>query len=159
MKPFKVTKVNEEFVRNHDAKNYNEYEWNKQVDRILKYKDVEFYIAENDRFFVEYTLPEGLRLWGDFGYGASLTNGGFYRLDKLEVTKDGRTFSDLHKLLTQNKEEASELWEELQTSDLFEVRYGYFFQDGEKVLFGTSKEARIEMTRRSKEAGVVFTKG
>ena len=102
-----------------------------------------------------------MRLWGDFGYGASLTNGGFYRLDRKPMTKDGKTFADIMKLTkaNPNDEKITDIWEELQTSDIFEVMYGYFFQDGEKVLFGTSKEARKEMTRRSKEAGVVFTKG
>jgi hypothetical protein len=155
----KVTRVNENFVRNHDTKNYNEGAWNKQVDRILKYEGVEFYIAEKDdiydydRFFVEYTLPEDLRLWKDFGYGGGITNGGFYRLDKDPVTEDGKTYADT------DPKAALELQGELDNADTFDVRYGYFNMDGEKALFGTSKEARREMARRSKEYDMVFTKG
>lgn len=166
MKPIKVTRVNENFVRNHDTKNYNESAWNKQVDRILNYKDVDFYIAEKDevydydRFFVEYTLPEGLRLWKDFRYGGGMTNGGFYRLDRWAITSDGKTFSDVIDLINKDDMEAAyKLQGELENADTFNVRYGYFNQDGEKVLFGTSKEARREMARRSKETNMVFTKG
>lgn len=165
MKPIKVTRVSETFVRNHDTKNYNEGAWNKQVDRILNYKDVEFYIAEKDnvydydRFFVEYTLPEGLRLWKDFGYGGGITNGGFYRLDKEAITKDGVTYADVFELITTDVEAAHKLQEQLEDADTFNVRYGYFMMDGEKALFGTSKDARQEMTRRSKEYDMVFTKG
>ena len=165
MKPIKVTKVNENFVRNHDIKNYNEGAWNKQVDRILKYEGVEFYHAERDdiydydRFFVEYTLPEGLRLWNDFRYGGGITNGGFYRLDKEAITKDGATYADVFELITTDVETAYKLQGELENADTFNVRYGYFNMDGEKALFGTSKEARREMARRSKELDMVFTKG
>lgn len=166
MKPIKVTRVNENFVRNHDTKNYNESAWNKQVDRILNYEDVEFYIADKDevydydRFFVEYTLPEGLRLWRDFGYGGGITNGGFYRLDKEAITDDGKTFADVMDYITKDDVEAAhKLQEQLEDADTFNVRYGYFMMDGEKALFGTSKEARKEMAHRSKEFDMVFTKG
>jgi len=166
MKPIKVTRVNEQFVRNHDTKNYNESAWNKTIDRALNYEDVEFYIADKDevydydRFFVEYTLPEGLRLWRDFGYGGGITNGGFYRLDKEAITDDGKTFADVMDCITKDDvETAHKLQEQLEDADTFNVRYGYFMMDGEKALFGTSKEARKEMAHRSKEFDMVFTKG
>jgi hypothetical protein len=93
----KATIITTEDLRNCDGRDYNPQVWETNINRMTQnYKDVVFYHVpkgdgyDYDRYYVEYTLPEGLRLFSDFGYGGSLTSGGFYRLDKNEVTADGR---------------------------------------------------------------------
>lgn len=156
-------------IRNSDGRNYNPQVWDNNIDRMLDmYKDVVFYKVDKDnlysydRYFVEYTLDEGLRLFGRFDYSSSMTSGGFYRLDKLPVNKDGMTYADLLELSEQGeKEEVKRLIREIQNSNMVEISYGEF-QDvntGEMVMIGTSKEARDWMTERSIKYGLTFTKG
>jgi hypothetical protein len=156
-------------IRNSDGRNYNPQVWDRNIDRMLDmYNDVVFYKVDKDnlysydRYFVEYTLDEGLRLFGSFSYSSSMTSGGFYRLDKLPVNKDGMTYADLIELFEQGKdEEGKRLMLEIQNSNMVEISYGEF-QDvntGEMVMIGTSREARDWMTERSKKYGLTFTKG
>jgi hypothetical protein len=156
-------------IRNSDGRNYNPQVWDRNIDRMLDmYKDVVFYKVDKDnlysydRYFVEYTLGEGLRLFGSFSYSSSMTSGGFYRLDKLPVNNDGMTYADLIELFEQGKdEEGKRLMLEIQNSNMVEISYGEF-QDvntGEMVMIGTSKEARYWMTERSINYGLTFTKG
>jgi hypothetical protein len=132
------------------------------------YKDVVFYIAPKDehysydRYFVEYTLPEGLRLFSDFGYSGSITNGGFYRLDKNEVTADGLTHGDLLKIVEGGDlESAKQLLTELNATNTYSIKYGQFYDEATKtmVCIGTSKQARAWMTERSVKHGLTFSKG
>lgn len=156
-------------IRNCDGRNYNPESWDKMVDRMVnKYKDVVFYYVpegdgyDYDRYFVEYTLPEGLRLFGSFSYGSGITNGGFYRLDKSQMTYDGLGYSDVIKMASDGKyDEATELSKRLDESTLVRLSYGKFHaQDtGEMVMIGTSKEARAWMTERSIKHDMTFTKG
>lgn len=164
----KATIITTEDLRNCDGRTYNPQIWESNINRMTtNYKDVIFYhvprcdVYNYDRYFVEYTLPTGLRLFGSFGYSGSLTSGGFYRLDKSPISSDGRTHSDMYKMLADgNTEGITELYAELQTTDTFEITYGKFSDgSGAAVLFGTSKEARREMTSRSIEYGMTFTKG
>jgi hypothetical protein len=80
----KATRLTAEQLKNDDGREYNPQVWEDNIQRyISKYSDVEFFKAKKgdgydyDRYFVVYTLPEGLRLLNTFGYSASLTNGGF----------------------------------------------------------------------------------
>ena len=165
---FIVRKITAEEAKNNDMRNYNPQIWETNINRLVEgYKNVEFYLREKDdvyqypRMYAEYTLHEGLRLWSEVQYGGSLTNGGFYRLDKFQVTADGRDTMDILKMFQEGDEErAKELLAEIHASEYYEVGYGAF-QDpnGEKVLFGTSKAARNEMARRSLENNMTFTKG
>jgi hypothetical protein len=80
----KAIRMTAEAVKADSARDYNPSIWERNVDSYSKYSDVEFYkvnrdeIYGYDRFYVVYTLPEGLRLLSDFGYSSSLTSGGFY---------------------------------------------------------------------------------
>lgn len=81
-----ATRMTAEQVKAHSARNYNARLWEENVDRLTsKYSDVEFYLADKsehftyDRFFVIYTLPEGLRLMNTFSYSGGITSGGFYK--------------------------------------------------------------------------------
>lgn len=163
----KILSVDE--IRNCDGRNYNPTVWENNINRMLdRYKDVVFYkvdrdkVYQYDRYFVEYTLQEGLRLFGSFGYSSSMTSGGFYRLDKLNITADGRGFQDLLNLINDgNKDEAEKLMLELDNSKYFDISYGEFLDQstGEMVMISTTKEARDWMTERSVKYGVTFTKG
>ena len=62
-------------IRQSEGRNYNPQVWDSNIDRMLNsYKDVVFYKVDKDnlysydRYFVEYTLDEGLRLFGRFSY-------------------------------------------------------------------------------------------
>lgn len=168
MTKFIVRKITSEEAKNNDMRNYNPQVWENNINRLVDgYKNVEFYLREKDdvfqypRMYAEYTLNEGLRLWSEVQYGATLTNGGFYRLDKFQVTADGRNTMDILNMFQEGDEEgAKELLAEIHASDYYEVEYGAFqTQNGEKVLFDNSKAARKEMTERCLKYNMTFTKG
>lgn len=154
-------------IRQDERRGYNPSEWDRAVDRMLKYENVKFYLVEKgngydyDRHFVEYTLDEGLRLFGSFGYGGSMTSGGFYRLDKCSATKEGQTIDDLIELNEQNKQdEAKILAKKLAETKLVKISFGKFIdEDGNSCLFNTTKEARKQMIELSSNLGMTFTKG
>ena len=156
-------------IRSCEGREYNPQTWETNIDRMVdNYSDVVFYhVAKGDgydydRYFVEYTLPEGLRLFSSFSYGGSITSGGFYRLDKSQVTKDGKTYGDIHQLVTNGKtDDARVLLDELMDSNTYDISYGKFHDEasGEMVMIGTSKEARSWMVQRSVMNGITFTKG
>jgi hypothetical protein len=156
-------------IRSCEGRDYNPQVWETNIERMLNnYTDVVFYHVpkgdgyDYDRYFVEYTLPEGLRLFGSFSYGGSMTSGGFYRLDKSQVTKDGKTYGDIHKLVTNGKtDDARVLLDELMDSSMYDISYGKFHDQasGEMVMIGTNKEARAWMIQRSVTSGLTFTKG
>jgi hypothetical protein len=165
----KATIITTEDLRNCDGRDYNPQVWETNIKRMTQnYKDVVFYHVpkgdgyDYDRYYVEYTLPEGLRLFSDFGYGGSLTSGGFYRLDKFEVTADGRTHTDLMELVNSGSiDEAKAMLEELEVTTTYNIKLGKFYDEatGTMVGIGTSKEARAWMTERSVKYGLTFTKG
>lgn len=164
----KATIITTEDLRNCDGRNYNPQVWNSQIDRMLKgYKDVVFYVVPKgdgysyDRYFVEYTLPEGLRLFTSFSYSSSMTNGGFYRLDKFPTNAEGLSYGDLTNMIEEgNIEGAKALMKDLDTPTHFDIVYGQFCDpDGEPCMIGTTKQARAWMTERSVKYGVTFTKG
>jgi hypothetical protein len=165
----KATIITTEDLRNCDGRDYNPQVWETNINRMVtNYNDVVFYHVpkgedyDYDRYYVEYTLPDGLRLFSDFGYGSSLTSGGFYRLDKNEVTADGLTHSDLmEKLKSGSIDEANAILEELELTTTYQIELGKFFDEatGNMVGIGTSKEARAWMTERSVKYGLTFTKG
>lgn len=166
----KATILTTEQIRLCEGRNYNPSVWDKNIDRMLQsYSDVVFYHVPKgngyyyDRYFVEYTLPEGLRLFKAFGYSGSLTNGGFYSLEKEAVTTDGKTYADLINLVNEGRtEEAMQLAQQLTTTNQFNISLGKFpFEvNGEVKMtaIGTSSEARQWMIERSK-LGLTFSKG
>lgn len=156
-------------IRSCEGREYNPQTWETNIDRMVNnYKDVVFYHVakgdgyEYDRYFVEYTLPEGLRLFGSFGYGGSITDGGFYRLDKSQMTADGKNYKDVHELVVSgNLEGAKALMQEVDGSNIYKISYGKFYNQAtdKMVMIGTSKEARAWMTERSTKYDMTFTKG
>lgn len=82
MKTTIATKMTPEQVKQDSAREYNQREWEKNVDRYMKYGEVEFYKVEKDatfsydRFYVVYTI-EGIRFMNQFSYSASLSSNGF----------------------------------------------------------------------------------
>jgi hypothetical protein len=156
-------------IRNCDGRDYNPQIWDRNIDTMLNsYNDVVFYkvdkdkIYSYDRYFVEYTLPDGLRLFGSFGYSSSITSGGFFRLEKQPVTNDGRTNYDLLNLMKSGDMEGlKDLMIALENAELLEITHQMFrdSKTGEEVMLNTSKEARSWMTERSIKFGITFTKG
>jgi hypothetical protein len=153
-------------IRNSDGRNYNPQVWESNIKRMLdKYSNVIFYKVDKDtyytydRYFVEYTLYDGLRLFTKFSYSSSMTNGGFFRLDKSPVTKDGFTYNDMDEI--KKHSDIHRIFNELMNPSVFDIEYGKFqeLSTGEEVMINTTKEAREWMTSRSIEYGITFTKG
>ena len=163
----KAIKMTTDEIRNSEGKNYNPQVWDKRIDDMLKYSDVQFYMApkgegyDYDRYFVEYTLPDGLRLFNSFGYSSGMSNGGFYRLDIEGITKDGRTMKDLYNLASEgNTEGLKALADEIASATLFDISFNPMFnENGEQVVIATTPTAREWMIERSKKHGMTFTKG
>lgn len=163
----KATILTEQQIRDCEGKEYNPQVWNDKIDRMLNYDNVVFYHVpkgdgyDYDRYFVEYTLPEGLRLFRSLSYSTSITSGGFFRLDKIPVTKLGETHGDVISYLHDgDSDKASALLSELESTSIFEITYGQFhLEDGSKVTIGNSSKAREWMTIRSQKYGITFTKG
>ena len=164
MKAYKVTA---DALRLDERSTYNPQTWNKNIDSMLKYNDVVFYKVnkgngcEYDRHFCEYTLNDGLRLFASFDYSSSMTNGGFYRLDKDAITKDGLTNSNLFELVNVGKiDEAKALASELSTTELIDITIGDMYDaNGDIVAIAPTKIGREWMISRSKEFNMTFTKG
>jgi hypothetical protein len=168
----KAIKLTTEQIRANDVRNFNSYEWDRIIDRFEQYKDVEYFMAPRDknysydRFFAEYTLPTGLRLFGDVSYSSSMTNGGFYRLDKQRLTTDGKSLHDATTMFMEGDEEGAkllfaELTDDQASDQWYEIGYGKFTDEatGDQVLIGTSPQARQWMTERCVKYGMAFTKG
>jgi hypothetical protein len=157
--------ISESDVRNSDDKNYNEAVWNERITSLAKYDDVLWFVAEAgggydyDRYFVEYTLPEGLRLFSDFGYSSSLSSRGFSMLTRDPMLEDGRTFFDVIRLGEMNEIEAGrELMNALEHATLFSVGTRRFRgSDGDECCYNNTPAARREMIEKSR-GGLVFTK-
>ena len=145
-----ATRMTAEEVKKHSAREYNSQVWESNVDRMIdRYKDVEFYLAdkgdyEYDRFYVVYTLPEGLRLLNTFSYSGGISSRGFYQVymleydltnDSIEAYPEGRVKIESHKLPARN-------------------------DDGtlDYVVVGTHAKARQFMSDRSRKFGDVWTK-
>lgn len=73
-----------EQLRQDPKKEYNEYEWNKMIDRYVSYGST-FYKKDAgdgydyDRFFAVY-LADGIRFFKSIGYSSSMTNNDFCRI-------------------------------------------------------------------------------
>lgn len=156
--------ISQQDVLNHENRNYNPIEWERSVKR---FEDAHFWYLvpkgngyDYDRIYVEYTTDDGLRLVAPFPNN-SITNGGFYRFDMTKTTSDGKTITDAVNLMCEHKkEEASAMLQELDSSNTCIIQASTFSDgEGNEVLFGTSKEARQEMIKRSREFGTTFTKG
>ena len=157
-----------EEIKNSNGRNYNPEIWDSKIQKMLNDNtDVIFYLVSKDdtfdydRYFVEYTLPEGLRLFKSFCYSSAITNGGFYRLDKFNFTEDGKKMSDVMDLVKEGKQdEAMELMDKLEESKYVELSYGKFTDaNGNLGVIGNTIEDRNWMTERSKKHGLTFTKG
>lgn len=144
----KATKMTAEQLKNDNAREYNPSIWVKNIDSYSKYSDVNFFKVckgngyDYDRFFVSYTLPEGLRLFATFGYSASITNGGFQEvfINSFDI-------------------EAMKVYENNEVH-ITPFRYKTKDDNGNLVdsWLNTSKEARDWMTDRSNRFGSIFTK-
>lgn len=154
-----------------DARQYNPSIWDDMVQRMTNnYKDVEFYhvakddVYDYDRYFVEYTLPDGLRLFKPFDYATTISNSGFFRLDKLPMTKSGKTFKDILNApqhTASDKESFTELVIELENTNIFDISYGKFGVQGtdKMTAIPNTPEGRKIMTEKSINYNITFTQG
>jgi hypothetical protein len=105
-------------------------------------------------------------LFGSVSYSGSITNGGFYRLDKQRVTADGKSLHDATTMFMEGDEEGAkllfaELTDDQASEQLYDIKYGKFTDEatGEQVMVGTTPQARQWMTERCVKYGMTFTKG
>jgi hypothetical protein len=135
---------------------------------LSNYTNVTFYVVYSDdryaynRYFVEYTLESGLNFFSDFGYSSCMSSGGFFRVDKNQITKDGKTYADIITLSEEGKaNEIPQLIQDIEGSPYYDISFGKFYSEdtNKMVMIGTNAEARRWMTDRSIEYGLVFSKG
>jgi len=62
---------------NSPKNDYNPSEWKRTVMHYTKYQDVSFYMNEDGRTYVRYTLEEGLQLFAEISFSGGVNNGGF----------------------------------------------------------------------------------
>lgn len=141
-----ATRITAEQLKAEPTREYNPTEWERTVNRYLKFKNVEFFKAdkgegfEYDRYYVIYTLPEGLRLMGEVSYSSSLTNGGFRMATVCEfILKPDSTV-------------------EMLPSGAVQIMFTDMQCEGKPVRIGTTPEARQWMIERSERYGAVYTK-
>ena len=148
----KAIRMSAEQVKNDQRREYNPQVWEQNVDRYSKYGDVQFYKVERDetygydRFYVIYTLPEGLRLLNEFGYGGSITSHGFTRVTIEDTIWD---FS------TPNQPVLTRL-----PKGVYSIEKMGFFDidgDGSEHRIDNTPEARRWMAERSQLHGTIFT--
>lgn len=144
----KATQLTAEQLRNDEGREYNPRVWEERIESYSKYSDVEFFKVnkgngyEYNRYFVKYTLPDGLRLLNTFGYSSSLTNGGFQEA-----------------LINRFDIDAMKPYDNNEVS-IVGFRYKTKDDNGNLIdaWLNNSKEAREFMTEQSKRFGSVFTK-
>jgi hypothetical protein len=82
----KLKPMTEEEILNHEIRNYNPQEWTKTVKRFTgNFTDVQFYEWIDSphsykSFFATYTIPEGIKLFGEVSYTTVITSNGFKRV-------------------------------------------------------------------------------
>ena len=141
-------------VKADDMKEYNEREWIKIVDRYLTYKDVQFYKVDRcqvysyDRFFVVYTLPEGLRLMASMGYGSCLSSGGFAMVDMTTIELSNTDDADPKNWVIKH----------LPDGYVHIIIRKFNSPNGEQVRLNNSREARRFMIEGSTKYGTIYTK-
>lgn len=92
VKNFTLVSITAEEIRNNSIREYNAREWDKTIDRFLKFDNVQFYILpkgngyDYDRFYVVYSLENGFRLFNQVCYSTCLSNGGYCRI---AIREDG----------------------------------------------------------------------
>lgn len=160
--------VSTDFIRNHSAREYNPTEWDRNIDRYLKFENVVFYHAapgdgySYNRFFVEYTIEEGIRFMKPFTYTSVVSDRGFL---EAEVTKhvNGETIADMMNQFKASGFTRTDDWDE-RLNAIIDSQAVYIEQK-EVTLAGTTgavtntKKGRAWMAKMSKLAGWVFTQG
>jgi hypothetical protein len=126
----KLKQLTIEEIRNNPQRDYNGRIWDQKIDSLMKYKDLEFYVAEKqvgydyDLFFSVYTLPDGFIVLNNFDYSSSLTSTGFVMV---MIKKDGKvvTFP--------------------------------FLIDGEETIAAKTDHNRKQLAKMSKAMGTIYT--
>lgn len=145
----KATKLTAEQLRIDNGREYNPRVWEENIERYTsKYSDVQFFKVDKgngydyDRYFVSYTLPEGLRFFNTFGYSASLTSGGYQEVLINSFDVDAMKYYDNDEV------------------HITPFRYKTKDDNGNLVdaWLNNSKEARQFMIDKSKRFGSIFTK-
>lgn len=151
----KAIKLTPEQIKKDDGREYNPQVWERNVEHyVSRYKDVQFFKVEKgngysyNRYFVVYTLPEGLRLLNTFSYSPSITRGGFQ--EAMITSFDCKEVDGEWVVTPLADNEVS-----IEAS-----KYKTKNESGELVdaWLNNSKEARRWMTERSKKFGCIFTK-
>ena len=152
-------------LRVESASAYNSAIWNQKVDSYLKYDNCTFYVNRKedsafdyDRYFVSYTLPEGLNLIQQFGYSSSLSSSGFTSVSISKITEAGQTLKDVVDIIKTDEAKAKMILDEMALSNIVDIVSIQMHDDnGNKLCYSNSNEARQAMIHSSKY-GVIFSK-
>ena len=146
-KGVKATRLTADQMKADSGREYNPSIWEGKVNRISHFSDVQFFRVEKgdgyeyERYFVAYTLPEGLRLLNTFGYSSSITSGGFEEAFILEG------------------EIRNNVWEQYPENEVTIFTQGFRAgEDEQRHRINTTPEARKWMRERSEKHGMIFTK-
>jgi hypothetical protein len=105
-----VTEVSSEFVKKHSCRSYNSKLWEEIINRFDKYGKTKWYHAPAqggyayDRFYAQYTIPEGLMLFSEIGYSSSLSGSGFVKVAILNGEINKRYFGENNESIKNTKE-------------------------------------------------------
>lgn len=136
-----------EQMMSDSGKDYNPSIWVENINRFLKYGDVKFYKVDRDdvygydRYFVSYRLPNGLRLFNNFGYSSMLSNTGFTSMSISDII-----INDNNEVVVLDSNKRS-----IYTIDMYT-------KDGEKCRYNNSNDAIKLMTDKSNKYGTIWTK-
>ncbi len=152
-------------LRAESASAYNSAIWNQKIDSYLKYENCTFYVNRKedsafdyDRYFVSYTLPEGLNLIQDFGYHSSLSSAGFTSVSITQMTEAGQTMKDVLDIIATDEAKAKMILDEMAMSNIVDiVSIQMKDANGNKLCYSNSNAARQAMIQSSKY-GVIFSK-
>lgn len=144
----KANRLTVDQLRTDSERNFNPQLWERRINDVLQFSDVQFYKVDKgngydyDRFFVSYTLPEGLRVFSEFGYSTSLIKSGFQEV----------VISDFI-VSTEGEVKIEQLPENVVNITTLKAR----FADGTEGLIDNTDGARQMMAERSEKYGSVWT--
>jgi hypothetical protein len=160
MKAYKITA---DQVLNSTEREYNPSVWAENVKRYTQYEDACFYVAKGsengysyDRYFVEYTIPEGIRFFKSFDYSASLTSYPFARVDIFPINAEGKHFGDIVTEANGDQDKIAEGFKTIKDDYFIISRSGFWTPEGKEVFIPNTKQGREVLIEKSAH-GVVFT--
>lgn len=164
-----LTIITNEQAKQSSRKEYNESAWIREVDSYLKYKDVVYYMDDygddvyEQRCFVGYTIPEGIRFFAEITYSDCLSSAPFKRVDITKISQYDFDYISIGKQFEAGeitKEQAVEKLNLLynEVGKKFYVSFGLFYHEpsNQNIAIPNTPEGRRVMAQKSAH-GVMFT--